>query len=199
MKLTEDILHKPIRMHIFGKKTKLPLGIILIVICLTLAAMLTRQLLLQDQWRTLTHEGYGFSIDYPATWNADRYGSSGYRNLENARADIGGIGTSVLIHQQTIDKPTLEDAAEWGQEIVLHKRNILFLSPRTEATVGIENYPALTQTFQEKIGLETNTTKVIYVVTENSAFAIEFNDVEKSEPIFEQMLASFRLFDGLID
>ncbi|MCA9918552.1 MAG: hypothetical protein KC445_11405 [Anaerolineales bacterium] len=196
MKLIFHSLNKTVRLSIFGKIVDVPIVILLIVIGLVFASILTKQLLLQGQWRTLVHDGYGFSIDYPASWSADKYGDSGWRGVVYARAQLIGSGSRIFIHQQTMDNPQLTDAVRWGQEI-LDRKQITEQSSLVEIQIGDGKYPALMQTYKEDVFVDITTNKAIYLVTDNSAFLIQLSDInEKSESIIDQMLASFRLYSG---
>ncbi len=195
------VLFRPIPLKLFGKVVKVPLIIILFILSAVAGIVLTRQQLLKGKWQTFTHDKYGFSIDYPAGWSADDYGAGGWRGVNYLRAQfIGSIGSNarVFIHQQPMENPNLEDAVEWGQEIIKRREPYDVSSP-VEAQVGYGNYPALTQTYRDRSIVGVGLTKVFYVVTADSAFMLEFTDFqsgyEKTEALFDHMLATFRFVD----
>lgn len=198
MKYLMDMLRKQ---FILLKKTiKIP-AYKLIIFLLVVVYFLARHFLLTDMWFTLTHETYNFSIDYPAAWNANSYGKNGSRgwNSMRARFDQNGFfgSGSVYIYQQWMENPRLTDAVEWGQPMI-QRNNGYNLSPLREVQVGSGQYSALTQTYQIKYGLG-ELSKLVYLVTDNDIFIIEFNDLqskfEGNEPTFDRMLASFRIIE----
>lgn len=196
-----EILLKPIRIKILGKELFVPLFVILIVICLALITLFARNMLLRDKWRTLDVEWYGFSIDHPALLSESTYPSSGGRggNHDYLRASMESPSLYVKIHQTNMDKPTLIDAVEWGQNII-HGWDATDISSPTNTHIGQGNYPAIVQTYYKRHWSETNKIKAFYVVTDNSAYMIEFFRVnEEREPTIQRMIDSFRLYDEGVD
>jgi hypothetical protein len=195
------ILRKPVPLELFGKVVRVPLVVILFILILVAGIVLTRHLLLKDEWRTFTHDRYNFAITYPASWHAKGYADYGSRGQRYLRAHFNSsVGSSarVLIHQQPMENPELVDAVEWGQEIIARRRPYNISAP-IETQVGHSNYPALIQTYKERIIVGSVLTKVVYIVTADSAFMLEFSDYqsryEKSGEVFDHMLASFRFVD----
>lgn len=205
MNRLSNTLRKPITMKLFGREVGVPVILLLLVLSLVAGIFLTRHLLLNDEWRTFIHEKYDFSIGHPAIWSAEEYGDHGSRGLKHLRAQVfSPIGSSatVLIRQDPMENPELEDAVEWGQKIIA-ERNPHDITPLQATRVGYGNYPALTQTYEYRSFVLTGHTKVVYVVTADSAFMLEFTGrqsrFENSEEIFDRMLASFRFVNGGAD
>jgi hypothetical protein len=157
----------------------------------------------QDKWQTLVHEQYRFSVDYPANWKYRTFGERGYKNLHDLKVTINslslgpfGPSRALWVYWVSLDNPTLTQASEWGlTKLPQHEGTISNLQ---ETYIGTEPYPALVRTFHY-----TNNSQIrihYYVVRDNGAYLLEFylkdrNDEAAAAPIFEQMLASFYMFD----
>lgn len=168
----------------------------LIIFLLVVVYFLARHFLLAGLWFTLTNETYNFSIEYPADWHAYSYGENGSRISSLMRAQFIGQG-SVFVFQQSVENPNLEDAVAWGKPRI--QRNDGYdLSPLQEVQIGVDQHSALTQTYRIRGGLG-GFAKVIYFVTNDSLFMIEFNDLqskfEENEPTFDRMLVSFQIIE----
>jgi len=194
MKYMIDILSKPVQLKIFGKDISLPLIVILAILGLLISIYFTRYMFQQDKWNTLDVQVHKYSIDYPATWNETTYGSSGGQgsHLDYITGRINTFfGPDILIHKTELEQPSLTDAAEWGQEI-LKASNPRRITPLAETHIGHGNYPALMQSFTER----NAPAKAFYAVSGDYAYMIEINQInENSQPIIDQILDSFRLYD----
>ncbi len=200
MKYLMNMSRKQVQFILFNETIKIP-AYKLIIFLLVVVYFLARHFLLTGIWFTLTNETYNFSIEYPAAWNANSYGKNGSRGSNSIRAEVDQNGFfnsgSVNIYQQWMENPKLTDAVEWGQPMI-QRNNGYNLSPLREVQVGSGQYSALTQTYQTKDGLG-ELSKLVYLVTNNDIFIIEFNDLQsrfdKNEPTFDRMLASFRIIE----
>jgi hypothetical protein len=191
---------------IFG----IPVPLHLVLPFLLFAAVLygSRSWINRDDWKTLVHEQYSFSIDYPANWGYELFGERGNKGVQHVKAiatsfPFGPIGPSKAFqaHWIAIDNPTLTQAAEWGLDILPPYGGDPYkgtLSSLQETQVGIDHYPALTRTFQyaDSSAIEI----YYYVVRENGAYSLEFylkneDDLGEAKSIFNQMLLSFRMLD----
>lgn len=193
MKSTVDILRKTVRLKIFGKDRDVPLYVILAVISLAATILLIRYFVLRDQWRTLNVTWYGYSIEYPALYDTQTYGSIGGRgaNSEYRSASINSFGPNVLIHQTGMENPDLLDAFDWWQEI-MGNWGLTEISSPVETQIGYDNYPAIRQTYYDGSQL----VHAYFVVSNDRSYLLEFYRVsEESQPIVDRMLASFKLLE----
>lgn len=193
MELLLDLFRTSVRLKIFGRDRVIPLGLILLVIFSTVTILFTRHILLQDKWQTLEVKWHGYSIEYPALWSTQTYAASGGRgkNLDYLSASVDSFGLYVFIHQMTMDKADLTVAFAWWQEII-HEWGLSNISSPVETQIGYDNYPAIMQSYYRGSEL----VYAYYVVSDNRSYLIEFKRVsEDSQPIVDQMLASFRLIE----
>lgn len=193
MKSKLDILKKPVRLKIFRKDRFVPLFVILIVISLVVTIFFIRYMLLRDQWHTLDVEWHGYSIDYPALWSTQTYAASGGRgaNLDYLSAAIGNFGLNIDIHQTTMENPEIEDAFDWWQETMLGWKLSNISSP-IKIQIGYDDYPAMMQSYYRGSELVYG----YFLVSDNRSYLLEFSRVnEVSQPIIDQILASFRLYE----
>ncbi|MEZ4592433.1 MAG: PsbP-related protein [Chloroflexota bacterium] len=199
MKRLLSMPRKQIQFVVFDKPIKIPVYK-LIIFLLVVAYFLARHFLLADLWFTLTNETYNFSIEHPAEWRAYTYGRNGSRSSRIMRAEVMQSGFfnsgEIQIYQQFMEKPTLDDAVAWGEQVI--QRNDGYdLTSLQEIQIG-QNYPALTQTYRIRGGLG-GFAKAIYFVTNDSVFMIKFSDLQsgfkENEPTFDRMLASFRIIE----
>lgn len=188
--------------YIFGIPT--PLHYVLLVLLIAGVFYGMRSWITQDNWKTLVHEKYGFSINYPANWGHEIYGERGRKGVQNVKAvatsfPFGPVGPKMgfTVHWIAMDVPSLERAAEWGLNILPPYGGTL--SDLQETKVGLGHYPALTRSFyyDGSSAMEVH----YYVIRENGAYTLEFylkneNDIDEMEPVFNQILASFKMLDG---
>ncbi len=191
-----DLLNKPVRLNMFGRTKFVRVFVILIVIGLIILFFFARHMLLRDQWRTLDVEWEGFSIDHPALLTEYIYPATYKRgaNLGYVLASLDGLGwgLDVTIHQIDMENPELIDAVEWGQKII-RGWDATNISTPVEMEIGQGDYPAVMQSYYR--GSEPR--KAFLVVNAESAFMIEFGRAyEQHDPVIQQMLDSFRLYDA---
>jgi hypothetical protein len=77
-----------------------------------------RYLYTPEGWKTLMHDQYYFSIEYPGKWTATKYGESGYRGANEIKLYIYRThfeNFSIRIIQIDSENPTLEEVAGWGE------------------------------------------------------------------------------------
>lgn len=187
-----SVLKKNIRLKIFGRDRFVPLYMILTAISLVVIVLFIRYIFLQDKWHTLNVEWHGYSIDYPALWSTQTYAASGGRgaNLDHLSGRIMSFGLLIAIHQTEMKNTDLTDAFDWWQETMMGWRLTNF-SPPVETQIGYDTYPAIMQSYYDG----GNLVHAYFVISDNRAYLIEFKRVsEDSQPIIDQMLASFRLY-----
>ena len=70
----------------------------------------------EGEWSTITHEQYGFSIEYPTKWYIETYGQNGHRGLEEVKLRIWDTKLNsfkIEIWYLQAPTPTLENVLEW--------------------------------------------------------------------------------------
>lgn len=200
----KNFVRKTHAQKVFVVGIPVPLSYILLCIFSIVALNSVRAWMNQDKWSTLTHNQYGFSIDYPTNWIHETFGERGSKNLHELKASINtrplgplGPNEALWIHWMPMENPTLEEVAAWGMEKLSHREGTV--SDLEEVQIGRDNYPALKRSFQ----YANSPAKRIhyYVVNEKGAFILEFylrNEklAADTEPIFDEMLDSFQLFES---
>ncbi|MBK9051793.1 MAG: hypothetical protein IPL78_13025 [Chloroflexi bacterium] len=151
-------------------------------------------------WKTLIDQQYGYSFEYPANWDAETYGESGFRSYHNLKASaftdtlfFTAGHRSVRIHWMPMDNPTREQVAMWGAEEIEQYEGFN-ISEQVDVQIGLQHYPAVLQTYQTRNLFK----QVYYVHNEDSAYIIELRAGQldhDTESIFEHILATFQLFD----
>lgn len=157
----------------------------------------------RDNWSTLIHNQYGFSVDYPTNWVHETFGERGSKNLHELKATmstrpIGPFGPSeaLWIYWVPMDNPSLDQLDDWGTEQIV--KYAVEFSDLEKTTIGLNNYPALKRSFWYKNSSEMVTH--YYVINEKGGFMLEFylrnrkNELD-AKPVFTQMLTSFYMFD----
>jgi hypothetical protein len=149
----------------------------------------------------------GFRLDYPASWNVLIYENGGTKNLRELRSAftkpnyIFVANTYLNIWWRRVDESwTLEDARQWYvQELAFGIRDSELEQKQTsfqEQTVGVGNYPALIQTFDE-FGGKNPHRQVVLLVVDDEAFALSFHTKTYDEEIqktFERILNSLEIY-----
>ena len=193
--------------YIFG--IPIPLYLVLIFFVVVLIVNGLHNWINQDNWKELVYEQYGFSISHPANWGHDTFGERGKKGVHHVKAlatsfSFGPLGPSsaLKMHWISMDEPTLAKAAEWGLDILPPYGGGTpyegTLTDLQETKIGIDNYDSLTRTFRYA---DSPAVKVYYyIIRENGAYSIELylkneNDMEEMQPVFNQILASFRMLD----
>ncbi len=70
---------------------------------------------------TITHDLYGFSIDYPTKWKISQYGENGYRGFDELKIriyenNIHDFGITIL--QTNVLEATLHDVHSWRMQTI---------------------------------------------------------------------------------
>ena len=78
-------------------------------------------------WKTVTHEEYGFPLDYPAKWLAKTHGEHGYKGFDPLKlriyeSNLGGFRIYVLY--QSAKNPTLDEVTI--NTIILNTSTIMY-------------------------------------------------------------------------
>lgn len=70
---------------------------------------------------TITHELYGFSIDYPTKWKIRQYDENGYRGFNELKIriyknNLNDFGITIL--QTNVSEATLQDVHSWRMQTI---------------------------------------------------------------------------------
>lgn len=157
-------------------------------------------------WQTFTSQHHDFSIEYPAHWVKLGEYTNGYKNLDDLAVEfISGdaflIPTRGLIkiHHRKMPNGALNDIAAWGTDLIESTGGGWSISQLEESNVGLEDYPALIQTYRKyaRFRLQTRLITNVYVLSGEDAFIIQLSApahrVEEFEDIFDRVLSSFKL------
>ena len=146
----------------------------------------------RDQWKTITHKLYGFSIDYPPGWLAETYGEYGIKGDRETKLSISrGFAGSIYIDilYRSAVKPKLDDVVRWGGA---HKT---LRSLTTEVVsfqiMELNGYEVAKRTYRSR-----NMYQDVYIAREKDMIIIklqaEEDDFWTFLPTFEEIVASFR-------
>ena len=183
-----------------------PLSYVLLLILGIIALNSIRTWANRDKWSTLTHNQYGFSIDYPANWLHETFRERGSKNLHELKATIStrpmgpfGPSKALWIYWIPMDDPSLDKLDAWGTEQLV-KYAGEFSDPE-KTVIGSGNYPALKRSFLYENGSEMVTH--YYVVNGKGGFMLEVylrnrKDEIDAKPVFDEMLTSFSMFEPTI-
>ncbi|MEZ4592627.1 MAG: hypothetical protein R3D55_15995 [Chloroflexota bacterium] len=75
----------------------------------------------QEEIATITHDLYGFSIDYPTKWKIRLYDEDGYRGFDDLKVriyenNLSQFGISIL--QTTASEVVLQDVYSWRMQTI---------------------------------------------------------------------------------
>lgn len=79
-------------------------------------------------WKTITHDEYNFSVEYPTKWLARTYGEHGYKGLDATKLRIyeSNLGAfKIEVRLQAAENPTLDDVTDWGKRQFKHSQQTL--------------------------------------------------------------------------
>jgi hypothetical protein len=149
------------------------------------------------QWKTVTHEQYGFSVDYPAIWRYQKFGDAGYKGADDLKLMISDslMGEfSIQFYYRAAVEPTLDDVVNWAEARLnrfnkLEEYEDVFLILDT-----IDGLPRHRYKFYGSLHEE------VYIIRENDMFIIELNIPAHAKEYaydnyfdyFDQIIASFR-------
>jgi hypothetical protein len=179
---------------------QIALLVALVSLAIYLLFLYVTSLLNSGPWKTVTDEQYGFAFEYPANWEAETYGESGFRGYTNLKASAF-TGTlfpplrrfmSVRVYWLLMDNPTTEQVEIWVTEEIEQPAGSNISTP-VDVQIGLHSYPAIRQTYQTQNSLK----QIYYLHNEDSAYIIELRASPfdpDTEFIFEHVLATFHIF-----
>jgi hypothetical protein len=71
-----------------------------------------------EGWKTITHDQYHFSVEYPAKWATIVHGESGHRGVDEIKLYIYRTyleNFSIRVYQIDAENPSIEEVADWGE------------------------------------------------------------------------------------
>lgn len=174
------------------------------VVAATMLAGCQNSTITDDQsWKTVEHELYGFTMEYPPGWNAYTYGDWGYRGKDNRNLKLQitkhGDNADLRLRYQEATNPTLDDVEIWVNRVLLDSLDAAYEKlglpavERKEMHTGILNgKEVLRQTIIEPEGV---TTECVYLARSKDMISICLQGspiLEEHREAFEQMLKTFR-------
>ncbi|MCA9899152.1 MAG: hypothetical protein KC433_13250 [Anaerolineales bacterium] len=75
----------------------------------------------EEEIATITHDLYGFSIDYPTKWKISLYGENGYRGNDDLKLQLSKNtfnNFSIFIYQTSASNATLHDVHSWRMQSI---------------------------------------------------------------------------------
>lgn len=157
-----------------------------------------------EQWETITHPQYNFSVDYPTKWTAQTFGEYGYRGAKDLKLSIYrntflGLDTfEIEIWYRPMESPTLDDVVAWGDmQFAQGNRSLREQGKEEYKEIAtkydeIDDYPVV----KRKSGNNEYLQQDIYIARENDMIIIryenEINHFEDNLAEAERVIQSFR-------
>ncbi|MEZ4592276.1 MAG: hypothetical protein R3D55_14195 [Chloroflexota bacterium] len=150
----------------------------------------------EEEIATITHDLYGFSIDYPTKWKISQYGENGYRGNDDLKLQISKNTLNtfrIYIFQMNVPEATLEDVHSWQMESITRlnpeefEYDLIFLDEDE-----LRGYPILRHTYV------VNDTKheAVYIARSHDMLSIELQapigEFDNYLEEFEAIVASFQ-------
>lgn len=152
-------------------------------------------------WKTLTHEQYGFTIDYPSQWVARQYGEHGHKGADEIKLIIhrSWLSFQITLRRKEFSNPTLEDAVAWGDAMSSHLRGGLDEQgdPAYEEMWedNIQGHPVVRRRYKYRSTMYED----VYIARRNDLIIIrlqsEEHDFYNHLPDFERIVSSLRPLD----
>jgi hypothetical protein len=154
-----------------------------------------------EKWDSLVSQAYGYQIEYPANWKGEVINSGRGSDYLHGRINDRYLfpRSYMLIHSHPLSDPTFKEGALWGEEIIKRDCGYICWEEFQTTHIGIEEYLALSTTYQEKDSLGRILHKEAIIIVENEAvYMLQFNTYDSSqetENILNHMLESFRIVE----
>lgn len=159
---------------------------------------------LSEQWKTITHPQYGFSVDYPTKWTAQIFGKYGYRGTNDLKLSIyrntflGLDMFEIEIWYHPAESPTLDDVVKWG-DIQIAQKNRNLRERGNEQYKEIKMWTSSiddNSIIQRRFGNSAITYEDTYIAREHDMIIIRYqNETDRFENVLtdvERVIQSFR-------
>ncbi|MBK8904363.1 MAG: hypothetical protein IPM53_24505 [Anaerolineaceae bacterium] len=154
-----------------------------------------------ENWRVFTSSTYGFTLHYPANWQAQEYldGSKGDRNVIATIIPPTPFTAAITIKRDEMENPTVEDVADWGEELITRRfASTAYEVYELESIELANGESALTRTYLTAIDKPVSSRYTeIYIAREHDGLMIQMGAVENKydsvEAVFEHLIESFTL------
>lgn len=196
-------------------KNHLPVLVLLILVLVFIAGTVTRYShasQVEGQWAEFDSQNYmhgennpdGFCLEYPTAWVSGAFEDGGQKNLKNLRARfsephfIFSQNTYLSVWWRRVDETwTLEDVRDWYIEELGFGINRSELEQNRnnfrKITVGVGDYPALSQVFWRG---SNSGTRIVIIIVGDEAFILDFttSSFDTYSDTFNRMLNSFEVY-----
>ncbi|MCB8979038.1 MAG: hypothetical protein H6657_16615 [Ardenticatenaceae bacterium] len=186
-------------MEMIRKKISLKTALLFVMVWLLLASIslgywpVNRS---EGEIATITHELYGFSIDYPTKWKIDTYGENGYRGNDDLKLQIYRTtlnNFAIFIYQTCATEATLQDVHSWRMKPITRLNREEFTYSRISYDEDeLNGYPIIRHIYI------INDTKFeeVYIARSDDMLSIRLQapieDFDSYLEEFDALVASFR-------
>lgn len=167
----------------------------------------------EGQWGVFDSQNYmhgednpdGFRLEFPLSWRFAVYDNGGPKNLKDAQAAFDEPfflftpNTFLYIWWRRVDDTwTLEDVRDWYVDELGFGINRSLLEQNRHAfreiTVGVGDYPALSQVFWRDAYAGT---RIVLLIVGDEAFVLDFStqNFTETSATFNRMLNSFEVYE----
>jgi hypothetical protein len=154
-----------------------------------------------DNWHVFTSSTYGFTLEYPANWQAQEHlnGFKGERAVIATVIPPTPFTAAITIERVEIENPTVEDVAGWGEELITSRfESTAYEMYELESIELTNGESALTRTYLTAIDKPVSSRYTeIYIAREHDGLMIQMGTVEGKydsvKAVFEHLIESFTL------
>jgi hypothetical protein len=145
---------------------------------------------------TISHDLYGFSIDYPTKWKISQYGENGYRGNDDLKLQISKNTLNnfrIFIYQTNASEATLQDVHSWRMQTITRlNREEFKYSQISFDEDELRGHPILRHTYI----INDIKYEEVYVVRSHDMLSIRLqapiDDFDNYLEEFDAIVASFR-------
>ena len=145
---------------------------------------------------TITHDLYGFSIDYPTKWKISQYGENGYRGNDDLKLQISMNTLNnfrIFIYQTNASEATLRDVHSWRMQSITRLDREQFNYNRISYDEDeLRGYPILRHIYI----INNIKYEEVYIVRPNDMLSIELqapiDEFDNYREEFDAIVVSFR-------
>lgn len=152
--------------------------------------LISNESLHSDTWNEFHSTEFGYSIQYPSTWEVREY-IHGFKGDEQKVALLFPpnltVGT-INIRYKKIEQPTFEDLIHWENEII--QNSPLVYELQETKTVNLSNGMTIQKStyIEDSNKLLFKHTQYVHIIRDDDAFIIELNSNNK---YFDELLIDF--------